>query len=147
MNRRVVAGLVVLCGLVLACARPPVQDPNPQPDHGTRQSYKACPRTSQETVCVEFYSNVEVTLHIRVTGVNGKGEHAPLVEQQLTINPGGGAAGFSLPLDFPPVAIGGRATGPVGTSIGCRVVVRGLEVPDAGNSNKTGVVVCLFTTS
>jgi hypothetical protein len=147
VNRRIVAGLIVLCGLVLACARPPTQDPNPQPDHGTKQSYKACPRDNQETVCVEFYAGVQTVLHIRVTGLNGKGEQAPVIDHRITVYPGGGAAGYELPLVNPPVAIGGRATGPVGIVIGCRVVAHGVEIPYAADENRTGVVACLYTTS
>ena len=146
MRRNLTAALVVLCGLVLACAGP-TNDPNPQPDHGARPSYSACPRVEVETICVEFYSADTVTLHVRVTGVNGEGVHAPLVDKRITVYPGGGAMGFSLPLDDPPVAIGGRATGPKGIVIGCRVVVRGLEIPAAASEGTNGTIVCLFTTS
>jgi hypothetical protein len=148
VSKRLVAVVAtVLCGLTLACAGKPTEDPNPQPDHGAKPSYSACPRDNSETVCVEFYSSERVTIHIRVTGLNGKGENAPLIDRHLEIYPGGGAAGFGLPLTYPPVAIGGRAAFPPGISVGCRVLVRGLEIPDAGDKNKTGTVVCLFTTS
>jgi len=134
--------------LVLGCSSsPPAQDPNPQPDHGAKPKYTACPRVDNNTVCVEFYSDEQVTIHLRVTGLNGKGENAPLIDKRLTIYPGGGAAGFELPLDDPPVAIGGRAAFPQGVLVGCRILVRGLEVPDAGDENRRGTTVCLFTTS
>ena len=147
MKRIVAIAATVLCGLSLACAGQPTQDPNPQPDHGAKPSYTACPRDNSETVCVEFYSNERVTIHIRVTGLNGKGENAPLIDRHLEIFPGGGAAGFSLPLTHPPVAIGGRAAYPKGVLVGCRILVRGLEIPDAGQFSDKGTVVCLFTTS
>ena len=146
MNKRVIAGALCGLALVLGCAKPPTQDPNPQPDHGARSKYTACPRVDTNTVCVEFYSDEEVTIHIRVTGLNGDGVSAPLIDRNLAIYPSGGAAGFELPLDVPPVAIGGRAAGPRGVTIGCRILVRGLEVHEAGQESDKGSVVCLFTT-
>lgn len=147
MNKRVTALLATVGVLgILACASPPSHDPNPQPDHKSPVT-KACPRIRENTICVEFYADEATTLKVRVTGLNGKGVQAPITEQRIDVFPGGGAVGFSLPLDDPPVSITGRAQGPKGILIGCRVVVRGLEIPDAANFNQTGTAVCLFVTS
>lgn len=142
---KILLGLLVVAAA--ACAQPPKEDPNPQPDHGVSNVSKACPRSNLNTICVEFYANTATSLKVRVSGLNGKGEQAPITEQIINVYPGGGSVGFTLPLDDPPVSITGRAKGPKGIIIGCRVVVRGLEIPDAQNEVDTGTAVCLFATS
>ena len=146
--KRTVLGLAALAALIVGCAQPPKQDPNPKPDHGVSNTSKACPRSNLNTICVEFYANTATSLKVRVTGLNGLGEAAEQVTQIINVYPGGGSVGFTLPLDQPPVSITGRAVGPPGIKVGCRVLVRGLEIPVAGTERSNGEpVVCKFTTS
>ncbi len=151
MKRWIVA-LVVLSGLVLACAGSPRQDPKPQPD-GHKNVTFACARVPADTMCIEFYADEAAVLHIRADALRDDGQHAtdPFgvhvmpVDQTINVFPGGGAVGFTVRLEGHVVTLSGKATGPKGILIGCRIVHRGSEVPEAGLFTDKGLAPCTYT--
>jgi hypothetical protein len=104
-------------------------------------------------MCIEFYADEAAQLHIRADALRDDGLHAksPLgdaimpLDKVLTVFPGGGAVGFSVELEGHVVTMSGKATGPKGILIGCRIVHRGAEVIEAGFFSDKGLAPCTYT--
>jgi hypothetical protein len=67
------------------------------------------------------------------------------VDQAIQVYPGGGAIGFTVRLEGHVVTLSGKATGPKGILIGCRIVHRGVEISEAGFFTDKGLAPCTYT--
>jgi hypothetical protein len=143
--------LIVLAVVALLACAAPNSEPEP---NGHKNVTTACPRgEGLATMCMEFYSDEAAQLHIRVDALRDDGKHAesPLgdvvmpLDRRITVFPGGGAVGYSVKLEGHVVTMSGKASGPAGILIGCRVIHRGTEVIEAGFFGDKGLAPCSYT--